>query len=179
MNRGKFDERPVAVKRLLPECFGFADREVSSDVCLGCVYARNHYSVSSWSGWSAETVRQTCQCCQVLLHGKQQQQQQQVVYRMMKKNCGGWWILRLCRNKMHHSGTSRWSLLRPPYIRWVQRSIVYTFTRHEKYLLMFSFSRHIILVCTWRRNQYCHFSWFIICVCYAECLWCVWAVVQW
>ena len=28
IDRGKFDERPVAVKRLLPECFGFADREV-------------------------------------------------------------------------------------------------------------------------------------------------------
>ena len=25
---GRFDERPVAVKRLLPECFSFADREV-------------------------------------------------------------------------------------------------------------------------------------------------------
>ena len=28
VSRGQFDERPVAVKRLLPECFGFADREV-------------------------------------------------------------------------------------------------------------------------------------------------------
>lgn len=26
--RGKFDGRPVAVKRLLPNCFSFADREV-------------------------------------------------------------------------------------------------------------------------------------------------------
>lgn len=26
--RGKFDHRSVAVKRLLPECFSFADREV-------------------------------------------------------------------------------------------------------------------------------------------------------
>jgi hypothetical protein len=26
--RGKFENRPVAVKRLLPECFTFADREV-------------------------------------------------------------------------------------------------------------------------------------------------------
>ena len=26
--RGKFDERDVAVKRILPECFSFADREV-------------------------------------------------------------------------------------------------------------------------------------------------------
>ena len=32
MFRGKFDERPVAVKRLLPECFGFADREVRFDI---------------------------------------------------------------------------------------------------------------------------------------------------
>ena len=27
--RGKFDERDVAVKRILPECFSFADREVA------------------------------------------------------------------------------------------------------------------------------------------------------
>lgn len=27
--RGEFDNRQVAVKRLLPECFNFADREVS------------------------------------------------------------------------------------------------------------------------------------------------------
>lgn len=26
--RGQFDNRPVAVKRILPECFSFADREV-------------------------------------------------------------------------------------------------------------------------------------------------------
>lgn len=29
MFRGEFDSRPVAVKRLLPECFTFADREVN------------------------------------------------------------------------------------------------------------------------------------------------------
>ena len=34
INRGKFDERPVAVKRLLPECFGFADREASEGAGL-------------------------------------------------------------------------------------------------------------------------------------------------
>ena len=28
VNRGRFDGRDVAVKRLLPECFSFADREV-------------------------------------------------------------------------------------------------------------------------------------------------------
>lgn len=28
LHRGKFDDRPVAVKRILPECFSFADREV-------------------------------------------------------------------------------------------------------------------------------------------------------
>ncbi len=32
--RGTFDERPVAVKRLLPECFGFADREVSFGILV-------------------------------------------------------------------------------------------------------------------------------------------------
>lgn len=29
LNRGEFDGRPVAVKRLLPDCFTFADREVA------------------------------------------------------------------------------------------------------------------------------------------------------
>lgn len=28
--RGEFDQRPVAVKRILPECFELADREVQS-----------------------------------------------------------------------------------------------------------------------------------------------------
>ena len=34
-HRGEFDKRLVAVKRILPECFDLADREVSQLVLLG------------------------------------------------------------------------------------------------------------------------------------------------
>ena len=33
MCRGMFDKRQVAIKRILPECFDLADKEVGTRVC--------------------------------------------------------------------------------------------------------------------------------------------------
>ena len=59
LSRGRFDERPVAVKRLLPECFAFADREVRA--CMHACVRVQHKQLCMHSfvlsGGSAEAVR--------------------------------------------------------------------------------------------------------------------------
>ena len=36
--RGMFDKRPVAIKRILPECFDLADKEVGTRVFVMSAY---------------------------------------------------------------------------------------------------------------------------------------------
>lgn len=78
--RGKFDGRDAAVKRILPECFSFADREVwwcSFEIhFLAFSSLRFYFTVLNdrwiFLGWSATRIGWTPECYSIFLHGMYQ-----------------------------------------------------------------------------------------------------------